>query len=241
MKIVDAYWEKRNLGVDCTEMTITSEDEKSDIINQINNLKKGYIVIKIPYSLTDHSLLVQKYGFDYIESLVTMGRKLVNPPQLPDIFSRYKPYIGVHPADDSEIASLLKDIESGDIFLNDRIAKDPYFSKKISGIRYSGWIRDLQKMNCRINIGTYKDDNVVFGVLTNNGEKYDAVMGGLLAASRNSRLGFIALYINTMSAYLSGGNYIETRVSTNNLSILKLHQIFGYSIKDFYNVFIKHI
>ena len=49
MKVVDAFWEKRNLAVDCYEISIEHDDDVNEIATKIKNLDgKKYIVFKIP-------------------------------------------------------------------------------------------------------------------------------------------------------------------------------------------------
>lgn len=54
MRIVDAVWEKRNLGVDTVEIAL-DEDDDVNVFEEINTLKQPYQVLKIPNGRIDIS------------------------------------------------------------------------------------------------------------------------------------------------------------------------------------------
>ncbi|MCH4154354.1 MAG: hypothetical protein LKF32_06905 [Mageeibacillus sp.] len=59
MRIVDAVWEKRNLGVDTVEIAL-DEDDDVNVFEEINTLKQPYQVLKIPNGRIDISSAAQK-------------------------------------------------------------------------------------------------------------------------------------------------------------------------------------
>lgn len=60
---------------------------------------------------------------------------------LPAVYRRFEQEIVVKEADREQRESILREIESGDIFETDRIALDPYFGKEMAGKRYANWSR----------------------------------------------------------------------------------------------------
>ena len=76
MKIIDAIWEKRNLGVSSYEVVIEAEDSASDIEKKLAELDADYIVVKVPTEHSDVLESVQKSGFSYIEDLIHVEHDL---------------------------------------------------------------------------------------------------------------------------------------------------------------------
>jgi len=62
MKITDAYWEKRNLGITCTEIIIENGDQLSHL-EEINDVLEcvEYVVVKVPVARFEmNNYLTQK-------------------------------------------------------------------------------------------------------------------------------------------------------------------------------------
>lgn len=85
MQIIDAFWEKRNLNMDTTEILIEENDSCDDIENVIGNLTKGYVVVKIDPARINEMNLLQKNGFVYTESIFSVEAKLKNT-SLPKVY-----------------------------------------------------------------------------------------------------------------------------------------------------------
>ena len=73
MKIVDAVWEKRNLGVTTCEVTIEQEDTLEEVNSACDDLSNRYeyLVFKIPSNRSDLVLPMQLKNFRYIETQFT--------------------------------------------------------------------------------------------------------------------------------------------------------------------------
>ena len=108
--------------------------------------------------------------------------------------------------------SILREIESGDIFETDRIALDPYFGKEMAGKRYANWSRDLLEQNGHVCVGYYKDTPAAFGVnIDKENAVCDAVLGGMLNHGGRAGLGFLSLFTNLYSARERGKMCIRDR------------------------------
>ena len=241
MRVVKADWEKRNLGVSCTEIEISSNDSVETVTDALRQNKDEYMVIKVPYGLVDIGLAVQNEGFKYIESNIQLELKMKEKPVLPTIYKRYESFVDVHEASEKEISEVLNAIRSGEIFTTDKVALDPFFSAEQSGRRYAFWTEDLLNAgNCKLNVSSYKNDIIAFGVIINREKYYDAFLGGLFNKSSARGLGFVPIYANTISSFNNGGLCVKTGVSSNNLPILKLHMLLGYHIQELSSIYIKH-
>lgn len=241
MKIINAYWEKRNLGVDCSELEISSNDTLEEFNNIIGELNSNYQVVRIPSAKTDILLSAQAKGFQVIEMSVELARK-TKDYTLPEIYKRFEPFIDIVEADEKSLEKVLNEIKSGNMFVTDRIAKDPYFSVDKSGNRYYWWSKDILNQGANMCIAKYNNENVGFGLnFTKDSRLYDAALGGIFHNYNNKGLGFLSIHANITSIILQGGIKVVTRVSSNNTPILRLHMLFGFDINEMNYILIKHI
>lgn len=240
MQIINADWEKRNIGVDCQELNIDAEDSIKQINEAVGMLKAEYQVARVPAGMTDALFCLQDNGFRTVEMNIQFEKAIEQKPELPEQFRRFEKYIAYHPADREEIENTLKIIETCNIFVTDKVACDPFFSPKLAGRRYALWARDLIDKGSRLYICTYKGETVGFNMNTDKKAYFDAFLGGLLPEWKKTGLGFLPLYANLSTIYEQGGRLMKTGVSSNNMPIIKLHEAFGCSITGMSYVLIKH-
>lgn len=240
MKIIDAVWEKRNLGCDVCEIELATEDDIIDVSHVLQKVSTPYSVVKCPVGNFDLLMCVQENGYKVVETSIMLEGKSAKI-ELPNIYQRFKPMISFRMADDFLMQKMLDEIQEGKIFSTDRIAIDPIFSPEIAGRRYCNWAKDEIEKGAKVSIAYYKDEPVAFGISKKIDEnKYDAFLGGVFKESANKGLGFMAIQANNEMIILNGGKTIVTHVSSNNLPILRLHMQFGYEIKDMQYILVKH-
>jgi hypothetical protein len=111
----------------------------------------------------------------------------------------------------------------------------------MAGIRYYNWTRDALEKGAEMAIGYYKDEPVAFGI---NGcvkdKLYDGLLGGVFSEASNKGLGFLSIYANLESIHEQGGIKLVTKISSNNVPILRLHMQYNYEIRDMNYILIKH-
>lgn len=240
MRIVDAFWEKRNLGIDVTEISCEESDSLEEIQTTLNNINCPYCVLKIPTGNAELLFMAQKTGFCLIETGIELEGKTANM-DIPLLYKRFERFITVGDGDDTIRKNVLDTIRKGDIFSTDRIALDPCFSKQMAGERYYNWVGDELEQGAKLAIAFYKDEPIGFGINKDIGNGvFDAFLGGTLPSAANKGLGFAALYANYISIKDQGGKKIVTRVSSNNPPILRLHMQYGYEITNLNYILVKH-
>ena len=143
MKIVNAVWEKRNLGVKTCEVTIEQEDTLEEVNSACDDLSSRYecLVFKIPSNRSDLVLPMQSKNFQCIESAITTMTDLQNF-NISDRYARFKKQISYQPMNEKDLSRLYEEIQSG-IFKTDRIYLDPYFTHESAAQRYVFWVQDL--------------------------------------------------------------------------------------------------
>ncbi len=236
-----APWEKRNLNVECWEFYLDIHDTK-DAFFEIEKCAAEYQVMHIDCGNTEVLFEAQKRGFVMVETNIRLGVS-AKDFQLPSIYRRYEPSFSYKLANAEEQCGILHYIGSGEIFTTDKIARDPYFGTKKAGERYALWTKDLlQTKNAKMILPRYKDKVVGFAVQYPETETTtNMFLGGVLPEYAKSGLGFMALYANTIFAISSGASKMVTGVSSNNLPILRLHELFGYKVTNLSYTLFKHI
>ncbi|MBQ8914060.1 MAG: GNAT family N-acetyltransferase [Lachnospiraceae bacterium] len=241
MKIVDAFWEKRNLNVDVTEIDLDGNETVDEVVETLRKLSTSYNVIKLPVARNDLLLKVQEEGFIFVEVSIALESG-ISAIDIPPLYSRFLPHINIKTADEREREIVLDEIKNGEIFETDRIALDPHFSRQMAGLRYYNWAKDLIETGADFPVAYYKDDMVAFGVNKSIDDKtYDAVLGGVISEFGRKGFGFWALYANYDSIKRQGGKKIVTHVSSNNMPVFKLHMQNGYTVSGMKYILVKHI
>ena len=241
MKIIEATWEKRNLGVDGCEFHIELHDEIENVFPIIDNYYMEYQVMRIPCGNTSVLLEAQKKGFEFIEMSIHL-QKNMSEVYVPDMYRRFMPYLSFEYANEEEKRNVLEIVREKEMFVTDKVARDPYFGSKKAGIRYSYWLEEILNTKGKLLIVRYKDIKVGFDVCVDKGNGVvEAVLGGVFPEYENKGLGFAPIYLLLKSAQNTDVKKMVVTVSSNNMAILRLHEAFGFRIESMSYVLFKHI
>jgi hypothetical protein len=237
MKILDAHWEKRNIGVSCHEVIIEPSDTIKDL-TKLDSLQSDYQVIKLPVQKYDLNVFVQQHGFRFIElNFVCIHDLLV--PQLSKPLERMATCFKVLEADEGHLSTINGCIAS-EMFLTDRVAIDPKFGPKLAARRYLGWLEDLLKSGAKVFVMKYKVDTVGFFVMRCSDTICDAVLGGIFPSMASGGFGVMLNYLEIITAANLGCKELHGRFSSNNAAIFAINRTLGYKIRPEHYVFIKH-
>ena len=236
MKIIDAFWEKRNLGVTCQEVTIENNDV--DIQACLISLQASYQVVKIPVERPDLIWTVQDLGFKFVEVQFLSTHNLKVPCLTPPL-ERLKNAITCSKVIGKSVEKINKEILRG-IFLTDRVAIDPHFGLERSARRYVGWLDDEIEHGGRVYELTYKSRSVGFFVMKVLGSTCDARIGGVFSDPYIMGLGALLNYLEIVTAKSLGCTILHVPFSSNNPSVLKINNYLNYETKPMFNVFVKH-
>lgn len=241
MQIINATWEKRNLGVDCVEFVIDTADSSDEIRDKLNQTEIEYQVAKVPVGNVKQQLLIQECGFKFYETNIQLERKIDSSHSIPRVFSRFTKDVTYRDATNEEIEKLLEEVADGRMFITDKVAQDPFFSPELSGRRYSLWARDIISRGAKTVVGIFKGEIASFTIYEIKDRYYHAFIGGMLGNYRNRGLGFMPLYVTAEHIFDAGGGLLKTGVSSNNPAILKLQLLFGARITEMTNIYVKHV
>lgn len=239
MKLVEAIWEKRNLGVDCLELHCEAHDAAEAVLAALP-LSVSYQVVRVPAKRVDLLLAVQERGYRLIEMGIDLERRLADF-EMPAIYKRFEKSMAFRQAKGTDVERTLEIIETGRMFTTDRIALDPIFSPRQAGHRYACWIRDLLRQGGALHLAAHNGRDVAFGVaIERRTGVWEASLGGVFPEPETNGLGFASVYLNTAVPRQHGGTRVVTRVSSNNPPIFRLHLLFGYEPTNLEYVLIRH-
>ena len=240
MKIVDAIWEKRNLGVTTQEITLDGNEDIVYVEESLKSLDAEYQVVKVPTGKIDIMWKLEELGFKYIETTYHVINDLKNL-ELPRMLKRLDESIIYEKMEDEDLEVLFDEIRNG-LFYTDRIALDRYFSKKQAADRYIGWISDEINRGTEIYKNKYKGKNIGFFTFKEIDEGiYYPFLAGVYKEYQNSPLGMLYLYKPLVEAKKRNGKRVSTYISTNNANAVRMHVQFGFQFMESTNVYVKHI
>lgn len=240
MKVVDAVWEKRNLGVTCSEIRMEYTDSMESVKECYDSLdEKQYMVVKVPSARYDMLQFFQEKGYHFCEAAVTLEHDLKSI-DIPRRLEKICENCSWEKMTDDDISLLHQEI-SQNIFKTDRVYTDPHFTRQQAAQRYDYWIQDLiQSGNIPYKV-LFRGETVGFFL---NKEIKKAVYDGLLAATyhdyEGTGMGYCIQYAGIKSAMQQGASKYIGHVSANNPSVLKVLLSIGFRIKEVEYIFIKH-
>lgn len=242
MKIIDAVWEKRNLGVSVQEISVDTQDNLDDFKKAIKELTSQYSVIKFPSNKIDFIWVAEENGFRFVETqLVFTGNIKQLIPEAEKILSRNK-NITVETDNSPEMYEFVATKIKEGIFFTDRIALDPYFNCELSNKRYANWLLDM-KNNNKSNLQIMKKGNDIFAFSLNKFDGSDSLglIGGIFKEFQKEPLGLYweAAIIKNLSEIVGIKN-LKAPVSSNNYSVIKVCEYFGMQVSSISSVFVRH-
>jgi len=238
MKIIDAFWERRNLGVDTVEFLIERGDS-ADVINEIINAEKQYNVIKLPSS--EHLLLgsIQDNGYKLVECLLNQVHDLSSDKIAMANKQRMLPSERSE-MNSEDIAELHSEIRKG-LFHTDRIFNDQKFTKKIAAERYVNWISDEYSKGAKLYKFSYRGKSAGFFIIKIlDRNVFNPILAGVYKDFQDKGFGISLAYNNLMQSVELGAKRITTYVSSNNVGMVRSNEILGYEINHMQYVLIKH-
>jgi hypothetical protein len=237
MKIIDAYWEEKNLGVTTAEIRIDNDDSIEEVVEAVEKVDKQYIVCKVISTRNDIAYKLQEKGFLFIEDQIELEHDL-HEINRNGILQRLYDSLPYKAMDKEDLDYLYNEIRNG-MFSTDRISMDPYFDKDMSARRYINWISDLVEKGAVSYLMSYKDEPAGFVLIQNiDGSTYRSVLGGGYEKFRKSGLGVVLKEMEMVRN--SGGKRVLTSVSSNNANQLKVLIRNGYIPTKIEYVLIKH-
>lgn len=237
MRIIDAKWEEKNIGVTTAEIVIDINDAVDEVSKTVSGIDNQYVVCKVLSGRTDVTLMLQDIGFKYIEDQIEFEHDL-HEIKRSRILQRLYDSLPFKLMDEEDIKVLYEEIDRG-MFDSDRISLDPFFSKNLSANRYKNWIAAMIERGAYPYVMSYKGEPAGFVILTTeDGVIYHSVLGGGYEKFRGTGLGIVNREMEITKNL--GGKKLLTSVSSNNANQLKVLVSNGYVPRKVEHVLIKH-
>lgn len=241
MKIIDAIWEKRNLGVSAAEIIIQSEDnvrEASEMFDQLNK-QYEYVVIKLPVCRVDISFALAKMGFTYVETMVHLTHNMGLEPLDYRKQNSYN-HMDFLPMSDKDMDEMYAEIRKG-LFRTDRVSLDPFFTQQQVANRYVGWMSDELKCGSEVYKLVYFGENAGFVGFKKVGDtEYQDFLNGIYSDFQGKGLAFNLTYKLIKELQLRKASALHIDISSNNSVSLQARLRHGFEIDTFTYVYVKH-
>ena len=233
MKIIDCYWERRNLGCNAVEVRIETGDSLTDLdFEQLN--KYDYVVIKVPVNKVEFNYGLANCGYVMFELQMDMYANMNSFNFEEKNIKRLLPHVDFQEVKTMGELNLLLSKITPNMFTTDRISMDPDFGSEKGCLRYKNWVCDEfdNPASKTINI-FYKNQNVGFATFKEDVEYY-GLIGGLFADYQNDGIGlltpcFAPLFLKWNNSTIKK---IHNPISSNNKAVWDLYEFFGYIPKN---------
>lgn len=240
MRVIDAVWEKRNLGVDAVEIIVEACDSIEEIVRVLDQYNDvGYTVVKCPSDYPEAVATIQISGFSMIEATMSLSIKTTDlkvHPRFEGLIQR----CSYSEMSENDIEFMEDQIRKG-LFSTDRISIDPVFSREIASRRYINWIRDLIKKGTPCIKVLFDGNPVGFFISSKISDTvYDGVLAAVYESFMNSGMGYFVQWAGVDYVRSLGAKKYLGHISLNNPSVLKILLSLGYNNSNIQYVFVRH-
>ncbi len=241
MKVIEAIWENRNLGLSTVELIFDHDDTTDTFNNWYQSIPESveYLVAKVPVG--DMSLcngLIHN-GFEMRELLTEVSVNQL--PKLSRIQQRMMGNIDYREMTLEDYSVLEEHIRTG-MFNTDRIALEPSLGVEMSVKRYLGWLGDEKERGAQFYTILYKKEPAGFFVLGRmQGNKVNSILAGIYPSYQRYALGFFMNYIAYIEAFEQGAKSVVTYFSSNNRGASSIHYSIACQLHTQYYVLSKRI
>jgi hypothetical protein len=238
LKIIEATWLKRNMGLQSKEIVIDESDTPAGL-EQLRGLNDEYLVARVPTNNIPLMFALEDMGYRYIETnfdllydLHRIGEGL-NP-----VAKRVVNSVSYAPMDAADFEELNRQLKLN-IFHTDRVYVDPDFSREQAAQRYIGWFKDATAADYTAYKCKLKDRNIGFFILR-TGDDSHILVAGMYSDYLNSGLGTGILAAPCRCAAELGAKTARGSVSSNNMPSLKANMAIGAQITGASCAYVKH-
>lgn len=235
MKVVNATWEKRNLGLKVCEITFQSGDAKGDFSKILDENIYDYYVARVPSTEIQLVHDLESIGFRYLENQMNIYFDTIEIHRIDERWiGRFGDYTCNLCTGGDEFDEIISRTRSG-LFEKDRMSVDPLIDKSLPDKRVANWILDMQKQaDNSIYIIRKSNEMVGFFILRKTAPLTSYVeMAAIFSEYRKRGLAFLLIYNILVMAAREGSKRILASLSTNNISTINTFTRFiNFRIQD---------
>jgi len=240
VKVVDAKWERRNLGVEsCIEIDIEDLDSDAIALKVIDQQIASYIVVKLPVARFDLLSKVETMGYHFIEASVNLvcGISSLN---IDSSIKRMEGKLSLDIMNNSDQENLFQEIHKG-MFTTDRVYLDTFFRKEAAFRRYEFWIKDEMERGGTLYKCLFNQEVIGFILMKGylDGSSIPLLVG-VYPKYKDWGLGCGLISKLKEVAVRETSRAISVIVSSNNIPVINIYTSLGFKIKNIKYVLIKH-
>lgn len=222
MKVIDAFWEERNLGLRVCEIIINKDDVVD--FDTLSDLEKsyGYLVAKVPGDSVHLVHQLESHGFRYLENqliLYVLTSELLNIENFLD--PRFLNISCEKVSSNKDLNNICNQIKKG-LYAIGRISADPDIKAGTSDLRIVNWLKDLWgKGNVLIYRLVRNETSLGYFVLEKiNKSQINVVQAGIFAEYQNKGFSCLIPYYVLKIAFEDKIKGVFASVSSNNLKMI---------------------
>lgn len=239
MRVTEAIWELRNMGVRSYEVHISGEESLIDIENELSSICCDYIVARVPVGRLDLYELLMRNEFYFAEMMIMLERD-ISDVYVPERKRLINEKLALEKMNDNEFTYMLGRVKEG-IYTTDRISLDRHFTKEQSANRYYYWLQDERGRGNEFYKLTF--DGVYVGYLDLaklSKDMYQDEFTGIFPeyVGKGYAMGFTTKLIDIMRMKQAKKVYGE--ISSNNIVSLQSRMRYGYQVSSYFYVFVRH-
>ncbi len=241
MKIVDCFWEHKNLNCNVAEVHVELNDTFDSQSMEQMTTKYEYTVVKVPMNMFEFNFKLSQMGFTLVENQLNISKKIkdFNFNLIQDIKDKLS-FKNVEV--ESDLDDVVGSITEG-MFSTDRIAIDRHFGPEKSMIRYRNWIlSDYHSKASNITKVFYCSEEVGFMMFKIQKGEFKLLLNGLYKKWQGKHLGIITPSSPFLYRDLSEEPFevVSTSISSNNVRVVKLYNKLNFELDNQNYVFVKH-
>jgi len=238
LKIVNAFWEKRNLGVEAVEFVVEKDDNEA-VISEILKNETQYNVVKLPVGKTALMASIQENGYRFAECMLNFTHSLSETGVL-NAAALSNEGVSARLMTEGDFSALCDELMKG-LFNTDRIYCDARFGPEVSARRYKNWLTDERAKSNAVYKLEYHGESIGFFALKEVEERvFDPFLIGLYNAYKGRGLGRSMAYCAMAECIKSGAKSISTHISSNNPANIRIYKSLGYEVGGVEYVFVKN-
>lgn len=238
MRLVEANWDTRNLGMATQELIIEKSDTVEAIQVQLDAMTGAYQVIRISELSTSVSMLLTSEKFVFSEQLSFWECTLGTPPA--SKFNRHLPKVETEVASQDDLLEVFHQIQLG-LFNTDRVSRDPDFGVAVAGNRYVNWLNDEIQKGGAIYIIKFRQKASGFFCLRVVNQNPFVALSGIFPEAQVPGIGLSLQFEIQNKALEKGCMNLTTVVSTNNTAALRAHIAAGFLWKGTETIFTRKV
>jgi hypothetical protein len=196
-------------------------------------------VAKVPIKKVPLVHFLEDNGFRFMESQVDIYKKLSDGWTLSGPIRKFIDQTTVSRIESREqLDSVLNEIGEG-MFDTDRISLDPCFNLDIASTRYRNWICDeFVREGTELYELIYDGSRAGFFAMKGmDSSKPYLMLGGVYNKYKGMGLGACIIERQLYICSGRGKKAVVTKISSNNVDILKIYSMFGFATTNISHVF----